>query len=38
MKMINVFCQLLFMHKLSLIAFHSENNCYGGGKVNVVRE
>ena len=36
MKMINVFCQLLFMHKLSFITFHSENNSYRGGKVNVV--
>ena len=36
MKMINVFCQLSFMHKLSFITFHSENNSYRGGKVNVV--
>ena len=36
MKMINVFCQLLFMHKLSFITFHCENNSYRGGKVNVV--
>ena len=33
MKMIHVvFCQLLFMHKLSFITFHSEDSCCGGGK------
>ena len=34
MKMINVvFCQLLLMHKLSLITFHSEDSYCGGGKL-----